>query len=65
VEILNSDSAEFGGSNALVGDVTTDDIRWDDLEYSAALKLPPLGVLWLAHEPETNMSAAPGTATVV
>ena len=65
VEILNSDSAEFGGSDALTGDVTTDDIRWDDLEYSASLTLPPLGVLWLAYEPETNRSAAPGTATAV
>jgi len=52
VEILNSDSAEFGGSNALVGAVTAEPIGWNDLGYSAAFTLPPLGVLWLAYEPE-------------
>jgi len=65
VEILNSDSAEFGGSNALLGDVTTDDIRWDDLEYSASLALPPLGVVWLAYQPHTDPSTVEGTATTV
>ena len=50
VEILNSDSAEFGGTDALIGEVTTEDIRWDDLDHSASLTLPPLGVVWLAHE---------------
>lgn len=52
VEILNSDSAEFGGSNVLTGDVTAEAVSWNDLDYSAVLTLPPLGVLWLAHEPE-------------
>ena len=63
VEILNSDSAEFGGSDSLVGAVAADATGWDDLDYSATLTLPPLGVLWLAYEPETNRSAAPGTVT--
>jgi 1,4-alpha-glucan branching enzyme len=65
VEILNSDSAEFGGSNALVGDVTTDDIRWDDLEYSASLALPPLAVVWLAYQPHDGRSSVEGTVTTV
>jgi 1,4-alpha-glucan branching enzyme len=52
VEILNSDSAEFGGSNVLTGEVTAEAVSWNDLDYSATLTLPPLGVLWLAHEPE-------------
>jgi 1,4-alpha-glucan branching enzyme len=52
VEILNSDSTEFGGSGVLTGDVTAEAVSWNDLDYSAVLTLPPLGVLWLAHEPE-------------
>jgi 1,4-alpha-glucan branching enzyme len=51
VEILNSDSAKFGGSNALVGAVTAEATGWNDLDYSAALTLPPLAVVWLAYEP--------------
>ena len=58
VEILNSDSAKFGGSDALVGAVTAEATSWNDLEYSAAFTLPPLGVVWLAYEPETSPSDA-------
>ena len=58
VEIFNSDSAKFGGSNATVGEVTAEAIGWNDLDHSAELTLPPLGVVWLAHEPETG--PAPG-----
>ncbi len=65
VEILNSDSAEFGGSNSLVGAVTAEPIGWDDLEHSAALTLPPLGVLWLAHDARTDPSAATEITTAV
>ena len=54
VEILNSDRAEFGGSNMLVGAVTAEAPGWHDLDYSATVTLPPLGVLWLAHEPDRN-----------
>jgi len=51
-EILNSDSAEFGGSNTHTGTVTAEAPGWNDLDYSATLTLPPLSVLWLAHEPD-------------
>ena len=50
-EILNSDSAEFGGGNILTGTVIAEAPGWNDLDYSATLTLPPLGVLWLAHDP--------------
>jgi len=50
VAILNTDSTEFGGSGVLVGDINAEAIGWNDLEYSATLTLPPLGVVWLAHE---------------
>jgi 1,4-alpha-glucan branching enzyme len=51
-EILNSDHADFGGSNTLTGTVTAEAPGWNDLDYSATLTLPPLGVLWLAHNPD-------------
>jgi 1,4-alpha-glucan branching enzyme len=54
VEIFNSDRPEFGGSNALTGDIEAEPVAWNDLEYSAELTLPPLGVVWLAHEPVTD-----------
>ena len=54
VEILNSDSAKFGGSGATVGEVTAEAVSWNDLDHSAELTVPPLGVVWLAHEPETR-----------
>ena len=57
VEIFNSDSAAFGGSNALIGTVTAEAIGWHGLDYSAALTLPPLGVVWLAYEPEASPGA--------
>ena len=63
VEILNSDNAEFGGSNTHAGAITAEATGWNDLDYSAALTLPPLGVLWLAHEPGTSPPAAPPPAT--
>jgi 1,4-alpha-glucan branching enzyme len=50
VEILNTDSTQFGGSGVAVGDLRTEPIGWNDLEYSASMTLPPLGVVWLAHE---------------
>ena len=53
-EILNSDHADFGGSNALTGTVTAQAPGWNDLDYSATLTLPPLGVLWLAHDPDRD-----------
>ena len=53
-EILNSDNAGFGGSNTLTGTVTAQAPGWNDLDYSATLTLPPLGVLWLAHDPDRD-----------
>jgi 1,4-alpha-glucan branching enzyme len=50
VEILNTDATQFGGSGVTVGDLTAEAIGWNDLEYSASMTLPPLGVVWLAHE---------------
>ena len=51
-EILNSDAVEYAGSNVLLGEVTAEDMPWHDLPHSASISLPPLGVVWLAHDPQ-------------
>lgn len=38
----------------LVGAVTAEAPGWNNLDYSAPVTLPPLGVLWLAHEPDPS-----------
>ena len=45
---------DFGGSNTLTGAVTAQAPGWNDLDYSATLTLPPLGVVWLAHDPDRD-----------
>jgi 1,4-alpha-glucan branching enzyme len=62
VEIFNSDSAKFGGTDVRLGPVTAEATGWNDLDCSAALTLPPLGVVWLAHQPETGQQAPPDPA---
>ncbi|MFB8386662.1 1,4-alpha-glucan branching protein GlgB [Microbacterium sp. NPDC055910] len=49
-EILNTDAHEFGGSG--VGNAG---VVHADAEGRASLALPPLGVLWLRHEPDTHI----------
>lgn len=46
-EILNTDSLEFGGSGVGNEVIKAESLSWHGLEFSAALSLPPLGVLWL------------------
>jgi 1,4-alpha-glucan branching enzyme len=52
VEILNTDSARFGGSDVAGGDLVAEAIAWNDLDYSGVVTLPPLAVLWFVHEPD-------------
>ncbi len=50
-EILNSDRPEYGGSG--IGNPTTitaEEIPWQSCQYSAAINLPPLGVIMLKPE---------------
>ena len=50
-EILNSDAAAYGGSNAgNGGGVFADSTPSHDYPCSATVTLPPLGTLWLVHE---------------
>ncbi|MGA9722609.1 MAG: 1,4-alpha-glucan branching protein GlgB, partial [Candidatus Binatus sp.] len=46
-EILNSDSAQYGGSNqGNAGAVTAQQIPWHGLPHSLSLTLPPLATVW-------------------
>ena len=47
-ELLNTDSASYGGSNqGNAGAVTSEDRGWHLFPYSLSLTLPPLATLWL------------------
>ncbi|OGW30594.1 MAG: 1,4-alpha-glucan branching enzyme [Nitrospirae bacterium GWF2_44_13] len=46
IEILNSDSSEYGGSNTgNAGGVSSEDISWNGKPYSISITLPPLAVV--------------------
>jgi 1,4-alpha-glucan branching enzyme len=48
-ELLNTDAVEWGGSGiGNCGAVEAEDHSWHGQRWSAAVTLPPLGVLWLA-----------------
>ncbi|MFN2466034.1 MAG: 1,4-alpha-glucan branching protein GlgB [Candidatus Dormibacteria bacterium] len=48
-EVLNTDADLYGGSNTgNLGAVTAERDAWHGQHFSAAMTLPPLGVLWLA-----------------
>ena len=50
-ELLNTDAAEWGGSGVgNYGAAVAEDIPWHGQPCSAALTLPPLGVLWLTPD---------------
>ena len=47
-ELLNTDSAYYGGTGVgNMGGVEADAQPWHDQQFSAAVTLPPLGVVWL------------------
>ena len=51
VETLNTDADCYGGSGVgNLGSVRAEDLPWHGLPASAALRVPPLGVLWLRPE---------------
>jgi 1,4-alpha-glucan branching enzyme len=46
--VVNTDAIEWGGSGVgNYGAVEATDFSWHGQTWSAALTLPPLGVLWL------------------
>ena len=57
IELLNTDSRLYGGGDVGNGGaVEAEEVPWNDQRHSVALRLPPLGVLWLA--PADQVSAA-------
>ena len=47
-EVLNTDADHYGGSGVgNMGDVHAEDVPWHGMPSSAALRVPPLGALWL------------------
>jgi 1,4-alpha-glucan branching enzyme len=49
-ELINTDSTLYGGSGVgNLGEVTAEDIPWHGLNASAALRVPPLGAVWLRY----------------
>ncbi|MDQ6746501.1 MAG: 1,4-alpha-glucan branching protein GlgB [Candidatus Dormibacteraeota bacterium] len=47
-EVLNSDAETYGGTNTgNLGGVTAERDGWHGQHFSAAMTLPPMGVLWL------------------
>ena len=50
-EVLNTDAEIYGGSGVgNLGGVDAEELAWHGQQHSAALSLPPLGVLWFAPE---------------
>ncbi|MGI8815532.1 MAG: 1,4-alpha-glucan branching protein GlgB [Pseudonocardia sp.] len=54
-ELLNTDSAGYGGSGVgNLGEVVAVDDPWHGRPASAVLRVPPTGVLWLIGEPRSD-----------
>jgi 1,4-alpha-glucan branching enzyme len=49
-ELLNTDSAFYGGSGVGNLGVEAEAVPWHDQQFSALLTLPPLGAVWLVPE---------------
>jgi 1,4-alpha-glucan branching enzyme len=50
-EVVNTDAEQYGGSGlGNFGGVDAEELPWHAQPYSAAMTLPPLGVLWFAPE---------------
>ncbi|HET6752981.1 MAG TPA: 1,4-alpha-glucan branching protein GlgB [Jiangellaceae bacterium] len=58
-EIVNTDATDYGGSGVgNLGAVETEDVTWHARPVSVALRLPPLGTLWLQHVPEESSTTS-------
>ena len=59
LEVFNSDDEAFGGSGVRnEGDLSTEDIRWQNRDQSLVLTLPPLATIYLRlkeYEPKKKM----------
>jgi 1,4-alpha-glucan branching enzyme len=49
--VLNTDAEQYGGSGVgNLGGVTAEDVPWHGRPASAALRVPPMGAVWLTPE---------------
>jgi 1,4-alpha-glucan branching enzyme len=48
VELVNTDENRFGGSGVVNNEVDAAPDAWHGRDHSVVLRLPPLGVVWLA-----------------
>ncbi|MDR1448301.1 MAG: 1,4-alpha-glucan branching protein GlgB [Candidatus Ancillula sp.] len=53
-EVLNTDDLKYGGSGVTnsgneVGEIVAEEVEWTNRPYSANLRVPPLGVVFLEH----------------
>jgi len=49
-KLVNTDDVRYGGSGAGGGPVRAAEMPWHGQQFSAAVTLPPLGVVWLVPE---------------
>ncbi|MCW3845182.1 alpha amylase C-terminal domain-containing protein, partial [Micromonospora yasonensis] len=50
-EVLNTDAQHYGGSGVgNLGAVQAENVPWHGMVASVALRVPPLGVLWLLRK---------------
>ncbi|WP_432506144.1 1,4-alpha-glucan branching protein GlgB [Kineococcus arenarius] len=50
-EVLNTDAERFGGSGVVnTGTIVADGPAWNSQQQSAALRVPPLGAVWLVPQ---------------
>ncbi len=64
VEVLNTDSLHYGGSNVgNLGAIESEEVPWNGQPHSLRLRIPPLGVLFLRLQ--TRQFEKPGTARKV
>ena len=61
-EAINTDATDYGGSGVgNMGAVQSVDVPWHGRPASAVLTVPPLGVLWLVHDPADPEPSPPPT----
>jgi 1,4-alpha-glucan branching enzyme len=59
-EAINTDAADYGGSGVgNMGQVHATSVPWHGRPASAVLTVPPLAVLWLVHDLDPAVEAAP------
>ncbi|MEJ5914972.1 1,4-alpha-glucan branching protein GlgB [Pseudokineococcus sp. 1T1Z-3] len=60
-QLLSTDDAVYGGSGVVnTGTLQAEDVAWAGRDHSLALRVPPLGAVWLVPEGVDDAAAAAG-----